>query len=92
MRHVSASASPYVMCLTSVGSSPSQMMAVRSAGWRSRQLTETFISPSGNHATLPSLRLPRVTVLNGLIQSRRSFASLAQNSSVLSTLFSQVAR
>ena len=77
--HVPASASPYVIRFTSVGSSPSQMIAVWSGGWRSRQLTETLSIPSGNHATLPPAKSPRHTVFGGTIQSSRSAASFAQN-------------
>ncbi len=91
-RHVSASASPYVIFFTSVGSSPSQMIATRSAGWRSRQLMETLRMPSGNQATSPALSVPRVTVVGLEYHVRRSVACWPQKASVSSTDFSQVVR
>src|SRR6478672_8944428 len=71
------------MCLDSVGSSPSQMIATwsaRPARCRSMQFIDTFVVPSSNHLieTSPGWNDVFFTFVNGLIQSIR-LPCVAQN-------------
>src|ERR1700761_135827 len=73
------------MRLLSLGSSPSQMIAVwlpRLARCRSMQLAATLSVPSSNQRTcrLSGSQETSLTLVNGVIQSRRA-ASLPQNPS-----------
>src|SRR4029077_7489353 len=64
------------MCLDSLGSSPSQMIAVwspRVARWRSMQFQATLRTPSSNHLIeiLPGAKDAFSTLVKGFIQPMR---------------------